>query len=275
MWFYLNDSYRERLRQNGLKEFDDFMTFSSGTVLKRLPSRTIIKIELLNGEKMATFFLKRHKGTVKPFEMLRALFSGFSLSWGRKEWEVIEAFRRCGIPALTPVAAGEKISLFRQESFLMTEELIGFQSLDTFLRNYFSPPLAPEKMLEKRAIIKEVAETAKKMHQAGLNHRDFYCCHIFIRRTEDGQREWRVLDLQRVDRRRWLRNRWIIKDLAALNYSAPDRIITKTDRLRFLVHYMDGINRARQNRFLIRQVMRKTRKINRHDQKLQARKLKA
>ena len=274
MWFYLNDSYREQLQENGLRHFTDFMTFSGGRVLKRLPFRTITKIELPNGGKMATFFLKRHTGAVKPFEMLRTLFSGFSLSWGRKEWEVIEAFRRSGIPTLTPVAAGEKISLFRQESFLMTQELSGFQSLEQFLRNYFSPPLAPAKMLEKRAIIKEVSELTKKMHSAGINHRDFYCCHIFIRLPDNGHREWCILDLQRADRRRWLRNRWIIKDLAALNYSAPARIITRTDRLRFLVHYLDGIDSVRQNSFLIRQVMRKTLRISRHDVKVQARKLK-
>lgn len=260
------------------------MTLSSGMVLKRLPSRTITKLELPYRGKKATFFLKRHTGTIRPFEMLRTLFSGFSLSWGRKEWEVIEAFRQCGIPTLIPVAAGEKISLFRQESFLMTAELAGFQSLDQFLKNYFSPPLTPEKILEKRAIIREVAEMAGKMHHAGLNHRDFYCCHIFIRRTEDGQREWRVLDLQRVDRRRWLRNRWIIKDLAALNYSAPARIITRTDRLRFLVNYIGNggtlpaekaVTGSVPYRRLIRQVMSKTLRISRHDVKVQARKLKA
>lgn len=250
------------------------MTFSSGKVLKRLPSRTIIKVELPNGGKMVTFFLKRHMGAVNPGEMLRALFSGFPLSWGRKEWEVIEAFRKCGIPTLTPVAAGEKVSFFRQKSFLMTEELIGFQSLDQFLRDYFPAPLSGKKILEKRTLIKEVAEIANKMHRAGFNHKDFYCCHIFIRRTEDGQREWRVLDLQRVDRRRWLRNHWIIKDIAALNYSAPYRIITRTDRLRFLIHYMGGKDIVRQNRSFIRQVMRKTIRISRHDVKVQSRKLK-
>ena len=267
------------------------MTFSSGRVLKRLPARTILKIELPSETSLKGFFLKRHKGTLRIAEVIRALSSGFSLSWGRKEWEAIQAFQGLGIPTLVPVAAGERISWFYQESFLMTEELIGFQSLEQFLRNYFSPPFSTEKILEKRAVIKEVSEIAKKMHRAGLNHRDFYCCHIFIRRTEDGQREWRVLDLQRVDRRRWLRDRWIIKDLAALNYSAPKQIITRTDRLRFLVHYMSiggtlpvtcGDTSRKEintgsvpNRRLIRQVMRKTLRINRHDQKLQARKLKA
>src|SRR4030066_1113767 len=147
MWFYLNDRYSELLQQNGLKRFTDFMTFSGGRVLKRLPSRTITKVDLPNGGSMSTFFLKRHMCAVRPAEMLRTLLSGFSISWGRKEWEVIEAFRKCGIPTLTPVAAGEKVSLLRQESFLMTEELSGFQSLHKFLPEYFLSSLPSSKIL--------------------------------------------------------------------------------------------------------------------------------
>ena len=271
MWFYLNKSYEILFKQNGLSIFPDFMTYSGGNVLKRLPSRTITKVELPNGGNKATFFLKRHAGRPKPGEMLRTLLSGFSISWGRKEWEVIEAFRKCGIPTLTPVAAGEKVSLLRQESFLMTEELSGFLSLDRFLQESFTPPLQAEKIMEKSALIKEVAEIAKKMHSAGFNHRDFYCCHIFIRRSDDGNRELRVLDLQRVDRRRWFRRHWIIKDIAALNYSALSQIITGSDRLRFLIHYMDGIEKVRQNLSFIRQVISKTDRIRRHDKKIKAR----
>ena len=170
------------------------------------------------------------------------------------------------------MAAGEKVSLLRQESFLMTEELTGYQSLERFLQEYFPPPLPLEKIIEKRALIKELAGIAKRMHNAGLNHRDFYCCHIFIRQSEDGRREWRVLDLQRVDRRRWFRRHWIIKDLAALNYSASPQIITKNDRMRFLIYYMDGMDKVRKNLPFIHQVIRKTEKISRHDKKLKARK---
>ena len=112
----------------------------------------------------------------------------------------------------------------------------------------------------------------KKMHSAGFNHRDFYCCHIFISRSDDDNRELRVLDLQRVDRRRWFRRHWIIKDIAALNYSASSRIITGSDRLRFLIHYMDGKDKVRQNLSFIRQVVGKTDRISRHDKKLKARK---
>lgn len=247
------------------------MNFSGGKVLKRLPSRTITKVDLTDGKNTTTFFLKRHTGPVRPVEMLRTYLSGFSLSWGRKEWEVIDSFKKCGIPTLTPVAAGEKGSLLRMESFLMTKELSGFQSLEKFIQDYFSYPMSSDKIMEKRALIREVAEIAKRMHNAGFNHRDFYCCHIFIRRSEDGIRDLRVLDLQRVDRRRWFRRHWIVKDIAALNYSASSRIITKSDRLRFLIHYLVGKDKVRQNISFIKQVISKTNRISRHDIKLKAR----
>lgn len=271
MWIYLNERYSKLLKQNGLQQFNDFMAYSGGRVLKRLPSRTVTKVEFSNGRNTSTFFLKRHMCNLWPSDLLRTLLSGFSVSWGRKEWEVIEAFRKCGIQTLTPVAAGEQVSLLRQESFLMTEELTGFQSLENFLKEYFTPPLSVEKTTEKRLLIKELAELAKTMHSAGFNHRDFYCCHIFISRSENGKRDWRVLDLQRVDRRRWFRRHWIIKDIAALNYSAPSQIISRTDRLRFLIHYTGDRDNVRQNLPFIRQVISKTNRISLHDRKLQAR----
>ena len=272
MWQYIEESHRQLLQRNGFSLFPDFMTFQGGKVLKQLPSRTILKIELPSGEGTKTFFLKRHRVKLHIEDMVRTFLSGFHRSWGRKEWEVMQAFQKSGIPTLSPVASGEKLSWFWQESFLMTEELVGFQSLELFLKNRFAPPLSRERITEKRAVIQELARITRTMHGAGFNHRDFYCCHIFIRRTEDGQRDWRILDLQRVDRRRWFRRRWIIKDLAALNYSAPSPVITRSDRLRFLRHYLSHSGSIKQASPLIQQIIRKTSKIRQHDQKLQQRK---
>lgn len=272
MWLYINELYSGLLKRNGLEGFTDFMMFRGGKILKQLPSRMIIKIEIPSGDGKKTFFLKRHTGRLHITEILRTISSGFSLSWGRKEWEVIQAFHKCGIPTITPVAAGEKISGLKQESFLMTEELQGFQSLEIFLKSSMVSPFSMERIIEKRGLIQELAEIARKMHQAGFNHRDFYCCHIFIRHREDGKREWKILDLQRVDRRRWFRRRWIIKDLAALNYSAPSSIITQADRLRFLKNYLDSSGGAKKEHKLIRSIIRKTYTIMRHDHKLQQKK---
>lgn len=272
MWLSIAEPYKKILEQNGLRNFSDFMSFQGGRVLKRLPSRTIRKLELQTDKGLKTFFLKSHNSHISIPDALRSFLSGFSRSWGKKEWEVIHAFHECGIPTLTAVAAGEKVSWLHQESFLITEELYGYQSLEMYLKSQFIPPLSGKKIMMKRALIKEVAEIARTMHGAGFNHRDFYCCHIFIKQADNGQRQWRVLDLQRVDRRRWFRRRWIIKDLAALNYSAPINILSRTDRLRFLMHYLGSKEAIRQESALLLDVVKKTGMIMEHDLKLKKRK---
>lgn len=273
MWLSIAEPYKKILEQNGLRNFSDFMSFQGGRVLKRLPSRTIRKLELQTDKGLKTFFLKSHNSHISIADSLRSFLSGFSRSWGKKEWEVIHAFHECGIPTLTAVAAGEDVSWVHQKSFLITEELQGFQSLEMYLKSQFILPLSKEKVIIKRALIKEVADIARTMHGAGFNHRDFYCCHIFIKHGEDGKRQWRVLDLQRVDRRRWFRRRWIIKDLAALNYSAPAPAISVIDRLRFLKYYVNKTELSGKETKLIKQVVCKTNKIEWHDKKLQLKKL--
>ena len=75
-----------------------------------------------------------------------------------------------------------------------------------------------------------MAEIARRFHAAGYNHRDFYTCHFLVKEPAPGQFDVRLIDLQRVQRRRWFRRRWIVKDLAQLAYSAPrDRIGSERD----------------------------------------------
>jgi heptose I phosphotransferase len=150
----------------------------------------------------------------------------------------------------------------------MTEELTGFRSLESLVPARYAPPLDPAAIADKRAMIRRVADLTRRLHGAGFNHRDWYLCHIFVRQEVDGSWQLRVLDLQRVDRRRWLRYRWIVKDLAALNYSALPGIVTAGDRARFLKAYLDDARRLREHRGLIRAIVQKTARISRHDARL-------
>ncbi|MFZ5875335.1 MAG: lipopolysaccharide kinase InaA family protein [Nitrospirota bacterium] len=269
MWLFIDERYRDVLNRAGLRAVADFMAFSRGDVVKRLPTKTIVRLELESPTGRRRYFLKRHAGPVRWRERLRALCSGFSPSWGRKEWEVIRAFERSGIPTMTPVAAGERRCGRGYESFVMTEELTGFRSLETLVPARYAPPLDAAAIAEKRAMIRRVADLTRRLHGAGFNHRDWYLCHIFTRQAEDGTWPLRVLDLQRVDRRRWLRRRWIVKDLAALNYSAPPGVVTIRDRARFLKAYLDDGRALGEHRALIRAIVRKTARIRRHDARLQ------
>lgn len=268
MWCVVDEQFREILSREGLRSFSDFMAYAGGDVIKRLPAKAISRIDLPSPQGTKRFFLKRHTGPVGAGDRVRAWCSGFSASWGRKEWEAIQAFRRAGIATVTPAAAGERASGGRRESFVMTEALEGFQSLETLAAARWAPPRDRERFVEKRALIRAVGDLTRRMHGAGFNHRDWYLCHIFVRPGAGGTWDLRVLDLQRVDRRRWFRRRWIVKDLAALNYSAGPGAITAGDRARFLKAYFNDGRALREHRGLIRAIVRKTARIRRHDARL-------
>jgi hypothetical protein len=112
-------------------------------------------------------------------------------------------------------------------------------------------------------LIADVADVASRFHREGFNHRDLYCCHFFIREASRGRFLVNVIDLQRVERRRWLRRRWVVKDLAQLAYSAPRERISRTRRLAFMKHYLQTSRLRPEHKRLIRQVLAKQRTMER------------
>jgi hypothetical protein len=61
--------------------------------------------------------------------------------------------------------------------------------------------------------------------------------------------------------------RWIVKDLAALNYSTPARVASTADRVRWMKMYL-GVRRLdATSRRLLYRVVGKTERIARHDAK--------
>ena len=91
-----------------------------------------------------------------------------------------------------------------------------------------------------------------------------------------------MIDLQRVFRPKVWPSRWLIKDLAALNYSTPAHVASRTDRLRWLQQYLDEREKLRQTgsdedslkkrrKRLAIQIAGKTRQIAKHDERRKAR----
>ncbi len=115
----------------------------------------------------------------------------------------------------------------------------------------------------KVELISRLAGLIQKMHACGFNHRDLYLCHIL----RDGRGNLYIVDLHRVQRRAAVPERWLVKDIAALNYSAPADIISRTNRLRFLKTYL-GTDRltARDKRFALK-VLKKTQKMVEHNKR--------
>ena len=95
-----------------------------------------------------------------------------------------------------------------------------------------------------------MADVARTMHAAGLHHQDFYLTHLMVPQRGPAA-PIHVLDLGRVRFQPRLARRWIVKDLAQLNYSAVG--VSASDRLRFLTRYL-GHRPTRDDRALVTRI---------------------
>ncbi|MGH7193142.1 MAG: lipopolysaccharide kinase InaA family protein, partial [Candidatus Saccharimonadales bacterium] len=261
MW--IAGEYREPLARAGLDSFEAVMSSDQGELLRTMPDRENWRLELAEGDARRAMYLKRHRQRSLAHWLRARLRIGPGATAGRTEAENAVHLQQSGIDAMRLVAYGERLRRDGlAESFVLTEELAGFTQLDYFLRQRF-PPAAEQSHRDRQLerLSRNVADMAARFHRAGFNHRDFYCCHFFIRERRLGEFEVRLIDLQRVERRRRLRRRWIVKDLAQLAYSAPSERITCTRRMAFFKRYL-GVRRLLPgDKRLIRQVLAKQRSL--------------
>jgi len=254
-----------RMEHSRAHSFDEFMALAGERTVTRKRERTVVTLNV-DGD---TWYLKRHvKGSF--FASLREMIRyGKPMTNARLEWRAIGELTALGIRTVPPLAMGEKfrVKFWEKSSFLLTAELAGGQSLESLLARGVSMPFAARKELAER-----VAGLARRLHTAGLSHRDFYLGHIYIAGTLAGSYRLHLLDLQRVRPGARLYNRWSVKDVSALLFSSlalPG--ITRSDRMRFLFNYLRiRTLDMRTKRFLYR-VLAKNDRIARHTKKLLAR----
>ncbi len=269
----INRAFRSIFDGNQILSYDAITRYGKGTGLRRGKARTTL-FRLADGAEEKAFYIKRH---------LRSSFSGifkrvcsfflFGLnerSESRREWNRILSFRRAGLPTMVPVAMGEKGPFFRGESFLITEALRDYEPLDEWIPAHYLS-LSPENQTRLKAdLIRAVALLARRMHDAGFYHRDFYFTHLFLKKTPDGI-DLRMIDLQRVLKDPWFKRRWMVKDLAALNYASPGGVLTARDRLFFYKCY-GGVSRLSWgDKRLVRTIQKKTERIAEHTEKMRRR----
>jgi heptose I phosphotransferase len=261
----VNREFLTILEENHLTSFSSLMDYPVGKVIKnRIPERSTVNFELKSGNEVISVFLKRyHPLPLK--DRLQSPFNFFSPYTALREWKNTLTFHSLNLPTVTPVAAGmRKKSILGRESFLLTKGLEGTVRLEDVIHQRFSHSLLPEEISEKRKLIKQLALLTQKMHNLGLNHRDFYLCHILTRKDADRGWELFICDLHRVDRRKSVSIRWRVKDLSALNYSAPEKLISTSDRIRFLKLYLGKERLDQEARLWIKKVVKRTEKMERH-----------
>ena len=204
-----------------------------GEVFRKIDDRRTIKVRIGT----AAYFAKIHQG-VGWVEILKNLMQGrLPVLGARNEWLALCALRNAGVRSMTPVLFCERgLNPATRQSAILTESLESKITLEDFETT--------ESDL-KRNLIAEVATMARKMHQAGVNHRDFYLCHFLLDLPLEEDRDdapgappvLHLIDLHRAQIRQNVPRRWIVKDLGSLLFSAFEKNLTKRDLLRFVRVY--------------------------------------
>ena len=263
--FFVDSDFAEPLGKLGLTSIDTIFAFDGGDALNKpnlAKHRARIKFQLPDTN--TTLFLKRYdrppiSGQIKNWLAHRKRAS--TSSYDRNPCQKLAA---AGIDTPKIIAYGSKwAAVFEERSFIITEQIPGGQSLEKKLPDFFYKPSSSDTIKCRRKFIKNLADFAKRFHETGFRHRDFYLAHIFGVENE----KFYLIDLQRAFKPGLLKNRFQLKDIAQLHYSAPGNYFSDTDRLRFYKQYTNRKKLNTADKRFIRKVMAKAWRMAVHDLK--------
>jgi heptose I phosphotransferase len=183
------------------------------------------------------YFLKLHLG-IGWREIFKNLFKlRLPVLGAANEYRAVNELHRLGVDTMAVAAySSEGVNPAAIKSLIITDELVGTVSLEDYCANWKQTP--PDPITKMRLILK-LADSARLMHEAGINHRDFYICHFHFDEPslEDPDLRCHLIDLHRAQMRENVPRRWLVKDLAGLYFSAMDCELTPRDLLRFIRRY--------------------------------------
>lgn len=208
-----------------------------GEVFRTQPGRRTLRFE--HGDN--SYFVKIHFGMgwkeiFRHFLQLRLPVVG-----AEDEWRAIQFLERLGVDTMRIVGYGRKgLNPVRLQSFIVTEELRPTNSLEELTQQWL---ITPPTVNLKRAIIDKVASIARRIHENGLNHRDFYLCHFLVDLTPGVAGLTKenliiyLIDLHRAQIRKKIPKRWLAKDIGSLYFSSMHISLSQRDFFRFMMKY--------------------------------------
>jgi heptosyltransferase-2 len=264
---FLDPDYESSLAKLGLTSIDGIFTFESAMHLRkdnlaRFRSRAQFEIDTPGSSQPTTVFLKRYDKPPIGIQLKNWLCAHTKTSCGLLEFTTASRLRAFGIKTPKTICYGEQwAGLLEKRSFIITEKIRDAESLERRLPDHFAEEATSKNLQLRRAFIAQLADFVKKFHETGYRHRDLYFAHIF--HADDGT--FYLIDLARAFKPLVLGRRFQIKDIAQLHYSAPGRYFSNTDRMRFYLRYSGREMLSREDKLFIRKVVRKAKRMARHD----------
>ena len=250
----IDKGFEDMLKRSHLLTLAQFISVSRDNGYSDVPERLTVGLDLPVDDQGKTLrvYLKRHWKDQK-------VKSKGPRNEAIVEYENIKTLEKLHVRVPQTVAVGSGYVNNRAVGFMMVVEVPGIPA-DDYIKNEFPlQGLSGELLRAKRKFICQLADNSSAFHKLGYNHRDFYLCHTFvIQRDEDYI--FHLIDLQRVQKRRFMRRRWLVKDLSQMYYSVPDGM-SNTDRLRFYFRYQSIATLSTKDKSLIKAILRKTQRL--------------
>ncbi len=208
----------------------------TGKAFRDVPGRKTSQVKLLG----KSYFIKQHFG-VGWGEIFKNLLSLKKPILGAMtEVKAIEKVASLGIATTPLVAYGQRgTNPATLQSFVLTGDLGDITSLEDLCADWAAKPPNPR---FKRRLIIAAATLAKTIHEAGVNHRDFYLCHLCLGNQDREKVDLYLIDLHRVLIHQTPSIQANMKDIAALYFSSMDLDFSARDYLRFKRYYQQQPN---------------------------------
>jgi tRNA A-37 threonylcarbamoyl transferase component Bud32 len=139
-----------------------------------------------------------------------------------------------------------------------TVDLAPARPLDDVLREGLPRPRV-------EAALRSLARATAALHHARLHHHDLYLNHVFLD-PSDPEARVTLIDLERLTSHHGILGATVVKDLAAIEASMPEGLLTCRERARFLSVYLADRRFPVRTLLgpLLRRVVRKAERIRAH-----------
>lgn len=149
-----------------------------------------------------------------------------------REFKMISHLREHDVPTLNLLCFAESYENGKSQALLMTESLLGYRAMEEIL---YEGEAVAMGLAKRRRLLKSIACTVRKMHDAGIQHRCLYPKHLMVKEGEGF--EVALIDLEKA-RRVFFPVLPAFRDLVTLNRHSMG--LSRSDRLYFFREYLQG-----------------------------------
>ncbi|MGR3309413.1 MAG: lipopolysaccharide kinase InaA family protein [Candidatus Brocadiales bacterium] len=231
MAWTIRSEYLTPIMNKFVKKLDDVVVGDGVRIIKSNRVRTTLSAPFIDGQRVI----------IKRYHIKRRLKKGikylFRPSCAKTEWDMMKGLIDKGISTCVPLAYGEERQWgFLKDASLIIKEIPDCLTFQAYFVRHCSGKLSKDKILQKRALFRKLANFIQHIHKNNIDHRDFHGGNILVTETDSGSLEFYIIDLHKARFCRKLSLQRRVDNLADI-IDTHGRRLSKTDCMRLIKYY--------------------------------------